>query len=622
MKTALAAILSILNISVMGQVLGTGVSPEDSSKISDHVTMDSVAVSVRKQQKGRELISAALLKANPTQDFSELLQKQSGIYIRKRGAGVLSTPSYKGLGTQQTPILINGANMQSSMNGTMDLSLIDAVHFGGLGLGQSDESTLGAQNMGDAVRLSSLNSKNGLRLGVSSSTQEEYSGNIKYVTHKNRWYYSLSGIATQSKNVVDLKHYDIAEVQPNTDFGKASILQTVGHKWQRSHWSNTLYLQGSERGIPPTFFLKNDSRQEDANAMMVNKYRHRSRKDWILEASNQVWAEQIVFDNAQSSEKTESKVLNVNTSVSVRKYFKNSWNATAGVAFDAANYSSEALEQNAVWYRPRVFLTVAKRYNNVRLELSQNTIVYNGKNTTSGALKAEGAIAKLYRWSASAQRVYRLPVLNELYWYEPGKALGNADLKPEKGHKVDATLSRFGKDIQLTINPYVGTFQNWIQWVGAGEISPENFQNVVVYGVVFSANHEKKINTVKLLTQANMHFVSATYDFENANDPRNGRQLIYTPQITGNLTLTVVHKKIGIYANAQTVSTNFVTSDNSSSIEPYHLYEIGGYYEWKALRIGTLASNIIDTPYFTQPSTPLPGRILKININYILQLKK
>tara|TARA_B110000902_G_scaffold56132_1_gene65400 strand:+ start:1964 stop:3832 length:1869 start_codon:yes stop_codon:yes gene_type:complete len=621
-KTALAVILSIINLSGMGQVLDTGVSPKDSTKISDLVVIDSVAISVRKQQKGRELISAALLKANPTQDFAELLQKQSGIYIRKRGAGVLSTPSYKGLGTQQTPILINGANMQSSMNGTMDLSLIDAVHFGGLSLGQSDESTLGSQNMGDAIRLSSLNSKKGLRVGISSSTQEEYAGNVKYVTGKIHWYYSVSGIATKSKNVVDLKHYDISEVQPNTDFQKASILQTVGYKWQRSQWSNTLYLQGSKRGIPPPLFLQNDSRQQDANAMMVNKYKYRGPKNWILEASNQVWAEQIVFDNVQRSEKTDSKVLNVNTSVAVSKYFKNSWNARAGVAFDAANYSSEALEQNAVWYRPRMFMNVAKRYKNVRLELSQNTIRYNGKNTMSGELKAEGAIAKLYRWSANAQRVYRLPVLNELYWYMPGEALGNANLKPEKGYKLDATLSRFGKDIQLTINPHVGTFQNWIQWVGAGEISPQNIQNVVVYGMVFSANHEKKIKTVKLLTQANMHYVSATYDFENANDTRNGRQLIYTPQVTGNLTLTVVHKNFGIYANAQAVSTNFVTSDNSSSIEPYQLYELGGYYEWKVLRIGTVAGNILDTPYFTQPRTPLPGRILKINLNYTLQLKK
>ena len=145
---------------------------------------------------------------------------------------------------------------------------------------------------------------------------------------------------------------------------------------------------------------------------------------------------------------------------------------------------------------------------------------------------------------------------------------------------------------------------------------------MIVYGAIASVNHEQKIKTFRLLTQGNLHYVSATYQFENVNDSRNGKQLIFTPQVTGNLTLTLVHKDFGIYANAQMVSTNFVATDNSASIEPYQLYELGGYYEWATFRVGGVASNLLDTPYFTQPRTPLPGRIFKININYTLQHKK
>jgi outer membrane receptor protein involved in Fe transport len=116
--------------------------------------------------------------------------------------------------------------------------------------------------------------------------------------------------------------------------------------------------------------------------------------------------------------------------------------------------------------------------------------------------------------------------------------------------------------------------------------------------------------------------VSATYQFDNEKDTRNNKQLIFTPQLTGNLTLTLVHSDFGVYINSQLVSTNYVASDNSSFIEPYQLYELGGYYEWKNIRIGTVASNLLDTSYFTQPRTPLPGRIFKININYIIPFKK
>ena len=148
----------------MGQVIRPRVLTVDSIIIDVPVYLDSIEVGVSKQIAGKKLISSTLLKANPNQNFAELLQKQSGIFIRSSGAGMLSTPSYKGLGTQQTPIVINGANMQSSMNGTMDLSLIDAAHFGRVSLNPAGQNATGAQNMGDAISLSSLAQKNGLHL--------------------------------------------------------------------------------------------------------------------------------------------------------------------------------------------------------------------------------------------------------------------------------------------------------------------------------------------------------------------------------------------------------------------------------------------------------------------------
>ena len=60
-----------------------------------------------------QLIAQVFLKTNPIQTYAELLQKQSGVFIRSKGYGALSTPSFKGLGTMHLPIMINGVNMQS-----------------------------------------------------------------------------------------------------------------------------------------------------------------------------------------------------------------------------------------------------------------------------------------------------------------------------------------------------------------------------------------------------------------------------------------------------------------------------------------------------------------------------
>ena len=621
-KTALAVISILITCSISAQVTNPRTRTPDSTGLDVPVFLDSIAVGAHKQLRGQELLSSTLLKANPNQNFAELLQKQSGIFIRSSGAGMLSTPSYKGLGTQQTPILINGANMQSSMNGTMDLSLIDAAHFGSVSLNPADQNTAGALNMGDAISLSSLGQKKGLHLGLSGSTQNEISTNLKFVGNRNNWSYSVSGVATQSENTVSLYHYDLDTVLANTDYKRASLLQTIGYKWKRSEWTNTLYLQGAERGVPPPLYQTGTNRQTDANAMMVNKFTTKTARNWVYEAVNQLWAEQIVFNNTQRGEETDSRVFNVNTTAAASKYLEKRWYAKLGVALDEAVYTSEALENDAVWSRPRVFLTVRKSYNKIRFILAQNTVFFEGKQAFSGELKGEGNFAKEYNWSTSVQRVFRLPVLNELYWYSPGEAVGNPDLKPEQGYKVNGELGRYGRQLQLTMNPHAGIFQNWVQWAGSGEVSPKNIPNVIVYGAVFTANHEQKLKGLKLLTRVNIHWVNATYKFDNDKDSRNGKQLIFTPQLTGNFTITVVHRNFGLYVNSQYVSANYVASDNSSFIEPYQLYELGGYCEWSIFRLGAVCGNLLDTPYFTQPRTPLPGRIFKININYTLPLKK
>ena len=618
MKTAVAVILSCLCTLSFGQVSNL---PVDG--FGNQNELDSVTVNARRTRDAREAISATLLKANPSQNFAELLQKQSGIYIRRRGSGVLSTPSYKGLGTQQTPILINGANMQSSMNGTMDLSLIDAAHFTQIEIGKAGLNTTGQQNIGDAIQLSSTSSQNGFYGGLSTSTQKDLSANAKFVTGNEKWSYSVSGIATQSKNLVNLSHYDLGDsAQENTDFKRASILQTVDVKLKKGTWKTSVYLQKSERGVPTPFFQSNNSRQADANAMVINKLKMYMKYNFLVEAVSQVWAEQIVFNNALSNEETDSRVLNVNTVLSASKYFGNRWIGRAGVSYDAARYTSEALDGNVGWRRPRLFVNVKKTYRTTVFSLTQNTMWYKEKQAYNGEFQVSGDIAKKHHWSSSVQRIFRLPVLNELYWYMPGQALGNPNLKPEEGYKAEFSWTRYGKALTLTLNPHAGIYENWVQWSGMIVTRPENIQNVMVYGAIATVNHTKSLNNAKLLTQGNLHFVNALYMFESTNDSRHEKQLIYTPRFTGNLTFTLVHLNYGLYTNLQAVGTNYVATDNSLSIKPYQLVEFGGYYEWKTFRLGGVVSNLLDTPYFSQPRTPLPGRIFKLNLNYKILSKK
>ena len=73
-------------------------------------------------------------------NLSTLLEQNTNIYIKSYGLGSLSTMSFRGGGAEQTSVLWNGFNLQSPMNGTLDLALVPVslvdqvkVQFGGCG---------------------------------------------------------------------------------------------------------------------------------------------------------------------------------------------------------------------------------------------------------------------------------------------------------------------------------------------------------------------------------------------------------------------------------------------------------------------------------------------------------
>ena len=627
MRTALA-VISILCLSLLGNAqvsndsVLTRIGCVSSTFFKKVINIDSVNIFSYKLSNDKQVVSQTILKANPNLNLSDLLQKQSGIFIRSRGTAALSTPSYKGLGSLQTPILINGANMQSSMNGTMDLSLVDAAHFSKLSVADANEDGLGMPNTGTSISAMSGYHKPMLSANIGTSTQLDKNVNLQYANHTKKTRYFISASGSSSPNRVRLDQYGhIDSLQANTDYQKLSLLQKVDWAITSSmSWKNTIYFQSSQRGIPAALGETNSSRQGDLNLMMVNSYQWRVAPKWFLDVSNQLWKEQIVFSDSRTGLNTQSDVVNVNSELSLTKYFSFGTKVKIALANNQANYSSDALDGGATWNRwlPKVELT--KAFKKGRLAYNQCAVHYNNKWVTNGRIGINYVVAKKYRLELSGNKVFRLPVLNELHWYQPGVALGRADLLPEDGYKADFIIKRKGKFLQLNLNPHLGTYKNWIQWSGFPEIKPENIANVNVVGAIVEASHTAYFNTVRLLTQANLHWVRARYDFAG-KDPRNRKQLIFTPQFTSNLTMTLITPNVGIYANGQFVGNNYSSSDNSSVIDPYLLAEFGGYYEHSQWRVGGAITNLLNTPYYTQPRTPLPGTVLKININYKVPIK-
>ena len=101
MKSAFAALLLIcLSTCLKAQDKSSAtLSSGDTSQV---VGLDSISVFSRGISRNDQLISQVFQKTNPMQTYADLLQKQSGVFVRSRGNAALSTPSFKGLGV--TPL--------------------------------------------------------------------------------------------------------------------------------------------------------------------------------------------------------------------------------------------------------------------------------------------------------------------------------------------------------------------------------------------------------------------------------------------------------------------------------------------------------------------------------------
>ena len=592
------------------------------SSLDSASVLDSIPIAA--EHLSQQLFSEELLKVDPAQNLAELLQKQTGIFIKSGGVGSLNTPSYKGLGTMHIPINIDGANMQSSMNGTMDLSLIDAFHFSQSGFSEQDNQLLGQSNMGSSLNLITGKIKPQIEVNAGGNTQKGQSIGLKYGNTGKNWKYQASAFGSQSENNVDLKPY-IGEdsLLENSAYRKASVLQSVSYQSAKfGIWKNTVYFQLSERSIPPTLLSSSDATQMDVNVMMLNRYQRRLRRRWTVLVQNQTWKEQISFNSETFNIKAVSDVLNVNSTAQAAKRINKKLRITLGLGNENAFYSATNLENEVSYTRLRAFYNASFRVNKIRFNLDQQVVNFNQNRFGNNAsLEARRSFGKKYDMSILAQTVYRLPTLNELYWYEPGFASGNSLLKPEQGKKLDVMVARNSKHLSLTVNPFVGIFENMIAWQGFPEISPVNIQSVLVRGIELTTIYSHSVGKGKIAVNNNIHYVKSTYNPSDHSSATYNKQLIYTPEFTTNITLTYSRENFGVYANEQFISKNYIASDNSSSLDPYLLTEIGGYYSFEDLRFGAAISNLFNTAYFTIPNTPLPGRIIKINVNYKIKIK-
>ena len=103
-------------------------------------------------------LSEAVLR-NKSNTLTDLLQENTGVYLKNYGPGMLSTIAFRGTGAEHTALVWNGININYPMLGLADFATIPVNGFSSLTLVHGSSSNLyGSSAIGGASVLGNTSS--------------------------------------------------------------------------------------------------------------------------------------------------------------------------------------------------------------------------------------------------------------------------------------------------------------------------------------------------------------------------------------------------------------------------------------------------------------------------------
>lgn len=227
--------------------------------------------------------------------------------------------------------------------------------------------------------------------------------------------------------------------------------------------------------------------------------------------------------------------------------------------------------------------------------------------------------------SAGINKNYRLPGMNDLYWF-PG---GNAGLQPEKEITTDLAVQWFPKTGQFKteadVNVFFSVINDWIQWrpTEYRYWEPLNIARVFARGMEFHILSEGKIKSTTFSFTGNYVFTVTTDESVVARiENSSGRQLIYIPRHHANLFIHSAYKSFLFNYTIEITGKRFTSQNGEISslgvLPAYVLQHIALGKKIGHFDIELRVNNLFNKSYQAVLWRAMPGRNGEVSIHYQL----
>lgn len=550
--------------------------------------------------------------------FTDFLQKNTNIYFKEEGYGMVSSPSFRGTTSQQTSVLWNGIKINSPFLGQSDFNSTAFKNYDNIIVKPGGGSVLyGSGAVGGTIHLNnelqfdqkftnqvqvnygSFNTQ-GIHYKVLGGTkkwavqayfgynhsdndyewlgknQKNINGQFENVDLGVGISYKLNDkntLAFHSSSYNDDRHFSLlTPYQTKTKYKNSFYRNLLKWHYKTNRFLNTFYIANFQEKYSYFDQLPSD-RHSGGNASMwfiKNEMNFQATKNWKLSA--------LLEYQKNTGEGIESGLpLAQQEIASLALLSSYDLNKNSGFEIGLKN-------EFAKDYQNPFLFSAGYFWNNSFYELKINT----SKN-------------------------YRIPTFNDLYW-QPG---GNLDLKPEKSYQIDLNNDFKFRDFTFNLSVYYSSISEMIRWIPTttGYWEAQNTNKVTVFGTEISLNYQKKWNNQVFSSSIN-------HAYTKSINESNNKQLTYTPlhKLTGQISYQ--YKTFSITPSFQYVGKIYTTesNDEQSTVDAYGLFDIDFQHFFNSKKfpftLNFKIKNIANTAYTILPERQMPGR------NYHIQFIK
>lgn len=603
-----------------------------------------------------------------SQSLANLLAQQTSVFIKSYGVNSMATLSLRGASAAQSAVLWNGIPIMNPAQGVADLSVLQTGLFSDVSLKYGGSAALyGSGNVGGALLLDNQypnfypRQNLSLTLGAGSFGAKNTGLNASW--SNNKWAINLNGFYQKSNNDIPYKDENgKAERLDNGHLqgggGLLSVDYNLKNNWSYSN-NERLYLkvwwQDYDREIPPALFEAYSVKDQNDRSLRTMLGYEKNTKRSTIYLKSSYSNEFLHYQDTAVSQNYKNTVHQIYSEAGWKyrldnpnRRLKNSWKQLdihQLLIFTPVQFSL-AEGNNILTHESQLRPAVAAAYSyeglqgNLKANASLRQEWINGKSApmlpgagVSFSILNDKKLSSSSNASTidltlrgNVQRTYRIPTLNELYYF-PG---GNPDLKPEQGWSEDAGYTfqfkhRFEERKVLRFSNETNGFnrdiQDWIYWLGGAIWTPHNIAKVHSRGIETNNRLTYQAGDITFNVGFNYTYVLSTTEASYLpGDGSIGKQIPYTPRYSAQGNIGAQWKGLFLNVNQSYTGYRFVTTDESQYLEPYHITNIQASYgnqfmKKYAFNIVAQLQNIFNKDYEVVNARPMPGR------NFLLQLK-